>query len=96
MNRYQLSKRAESELTDIFIFGIERFGFRQADTYVEELKQTFQLIADYPAIGTPAPEIGSGIRRRVHVSHVVLYDPETDPILVHAIVHGSSASRMKL
>jgi plasmid stabilization system protein ParE len=62
MSEYALTKRAEAEadLFDIFLFGDEQFGERQAELYAAELGHTFQLLADNPRIGREAEAIALG------------------------------------
>jgi toxin ParE1/3/4 len=49
MSEYALTKRTEVDLFDIFLFGYEQFGARQAEIHAAELEHTFQLLADNPA-----------------------------------------------
>jgi toxin ParE1/3/4 len=54
MSEYALTKQAEADLFDIFLFGYEQFGARQAEIYAAELGHTFQLLADNPRMGREA------------------------------------------
>lgn len=54
MNSYRLTARAESEILDIFIYGIEQFGLRQARLYKDDMEDCFQLLVDNPRMGRPA------------------------------------------
>ncbi|ESQ75040.1 type II toxin-antitoxin system RelE/ParE family toxin [Asticcacaulis sp. AC402] len=54
MSGYRLSLRAETDLLDIFIFGIEQFGVVQAEIYQEQLTHCFELLAESPRLGRPA------------------------------------------
>jgi toxin ParE1/3/4 len=60
MIEYALTKRAEVDLFDIFLFGYEQFGARQAENYAAELQHAFQLLADNPRMG---PRSGGGSAR---------------------------------
>lgn len=44
MKQYRLSKRAENDLLNIFIYGIERFGLIQAEKYNSELDNYFGIL----------------------------------------------------
>jgi plasmid stabilization system protein ParE len=57
MSEYALTRRAEADLFDIFLFGYEQFGVRQAEIYAAELEHTFQLLADNPRMGREAAAI---------------------------------------
>ncbi|WFS66827.1 type II toxin-antitoxin system RelE/ParE family toxin [Agrobacterium leguminum] len=96
MNSYRLTKQAESEILDIFIYGVEQFGLRQAHFYKNEMKSCFQLLGDNPRMGRLAPAIGEGVRRHEHGSHIILYEIDGAGVLILTVVHGRSIRRLKL
>jgi len=96
VNSYRLTERAEAEILEIFLYGIEQFGVRQARLYKDDMEYCFQLLAETPHMGRPAPMIAEGIRRHEHQSHVILYEPTPDGVLILAVVHGRSVRRLKL
>ncbi|MBS0258310.1 MULTISPECIES: type II toxin-antitoxin system RelE/ParE family toxin [Agrobacterium] len=96
MSSYRLTKQAESEILDIFIYGVEQFGLRQAHFYKNELEGCFQLLGDNPRMGRLAPAIGEGVRRHEHGSHVIFYEIDVSGVLILTVVHGRSIRRLKL
>ncbi|WP_245472029.1 type II toxin-antitoxin system RelE/ParE family toxin [Rhizobium jaguaris] len=44
--------------------GIEKFGLRQADRYLDELIHRFELLADNPFMGRKAESIAPTARRQ--------------------------------
>ncbi|AVH41602.1 type II toxin-antitoxin system RelE/ParE family toxin [Agrobacterium tumefaciens] len=96
MSSYRLTKQAESEILDIFIYGVEQFGLRQAHFYKNELEGCFQLLGDNPRMGRLAPAIGEGVRRHEHGSHVIFYEIDGSGVLILTVVHGRSIRRLKL
>lgn len=96
MNSYRLTKRAETELLDIFLYGIEQFGLAQARLYSDDMARCFQLLADTPLMGRPALAIADGVRRHEHKSHVILYEIDGSDIVILAVIHGRSVRRLKL
>lgn len=96
MSDYALTKRAEADLFDVFLFGFEQFGARPAEIYAAELEHTFQLLADNPRMGREAESIAPGVRRHEHGSHVILYEISADGVLILALVHASSIKRLTL
>ena len=94
MSDYGLTKRAEADLFDVFLFGYEQFGSKQAEAYAAELEHIFQLLADNPRMGREAEVISPGVRRHEHGSHTILYEEASGGVLVLAIVHGSSLKRL--
>ena len=96
MSEYVLTKRAEADLYDIFLFGYQQFGERQAEAYAAELERAFQLLANNPRMGRKAELIAQGVRRHEHRSHVILYEIAPDGVLILAVVHVSSIKRLSL
>lgn len=96
MSDYGLTKRAEGDLFDIFLFGYEQFGSKQAEAYAAELEGVFQLLADNPRMGREAATVSPGVRRHEHRSHVILYEEASSGVLILAIVHSSSVKRLAL
>ncbi len=56
MAEFVLTKRAEADLYDLALFGLERFGERQVEAYLAELDRVFGLLADHP-------RMAAGLRR---------------------------------
>lgn len=96
MSRYRLSKRAQRDLFDIFIFGIQQFGERQAEAYAASLEHCFSLLGDNPRMGRLAETIAPAVRRHEHRAHIVLYEQSEEGVLILAVVHGASVRRLRL
>ncbi|MFH1793784.1 MAG: type II toxin-antitoxin system RelE/ParE family toxin [Pseudomonadota bacterium] len=96
MSEVRLSKRAGANLRDIYLFGIEQFGRRQAEKYRLELDECFAMLARHPRIGRTSQSIRAGVRRHEHGSHVILYREENDGILIVAVLHSRSIRGLKL
>nr|WP_256477690.1 type II toxin-antitoxin system RelE/ParE family toxin [Aurantimonas marianensis] len=91
-----MTERAEAEIFEIFLFGIEQFGTAQARRYKDELMHCFERLGDNPRMGRAANSLAPGVRRHEHRSHVILYEIERPGILILAVVHGRSLRRLKL
>lgn len=97
MSSYRLTRQAEDDILDIFLYGIEQFGPQQARRYKDDLARCFEALARTPRMGRLAPAIGVGVRRHEHASHVILYEiDDHGGILILAIVHGRSIQRLKI
>ncbi len=96
MSDFRLTERAVSELFDIFLFGYEQFGSKQAEAYAADLEHVFQLLADNPRMGREAKTISAGVRRHEHGSHVILYEEAPGGVLILAVVHVSSVRGLVL
>lgn len=96
MSSFRLSQRADSDLLDIFVYGIEQFGEAQAERYQIDMTRCFGLLADNPRMGRPADSIAPGVRRHEHASHVILYEEDADGVLILAVVHGRNVRHLKV
>ena len=96
MSNYRLTVRAEDDLLDIFLFGLEQFGLMQAERYKAGFERCFTILADNPKLGRTANAVAPGLRRHEHESHIVLYEEAEDGVLIVALVHGRSVRRLKI
>ena len=88
MTRVKLSHDAERDLIDIYLFGLEHFGVRQAERYLERISSKIELAADNPSFGADYGSVTEGLRRYEVVSHAVYYRSTPSGILVLRILHG--------
>ncbi len=51
MSGFFLSKDAEEDLQDIYIFSDENWGEKQAEKYIFDLYAAFELIGENPKLG---------------------------------------------
>jgi toxin ParE1/3/4 len=92
----RLTKRARDDLFDIFLFGYQQFGERQAERYAAGLEHAFSLLAANPRMGREAKSVGPGIRRHEHGSHVVFYEETSEGVLILAVLHARSLLKISL
>lgn len=87
MAEYRLSKQAESDLLDIHRLTVSKFGHYQADAYHAGLERSFDLLANFPRMGTSADEVIPGFRRFRFQSHYIFYTDEIDHVFIRALIH---------
>lgn len=90
MNEYRLTRDADADLLELFLYGFETFGLAQAEDYRDSMARCFQLLADNPRLGRKADEIARGARRHEHARHVIFYDEQPYGVLITAIIHERS------
>jgi toxin ParE1/3/4 len=96
MTSYVLSRRAEDDLTSVFVAGFALFGARQAELYAREMEATFALLAAHPQMGRDASRIAPQVRRHEHGAHVILYEAIPDGVRILAVVHRASVRHLSL
>ncbi len=70
---YKLSKSAQQDLIQIALYGDVRFGIIQSDSYRDQLKKRFSLIAESPMMYPAVDHIRTGYRRSVCEAHSIYY-----------------------
>lgn len=94
MNEYRLTRDADTDLLELFLYGFETFGLARAEDYRDSMIRCFGLLADNPKLGRRADEFAPGGRRHEHARHVIFYDEQPYGVLIIAIVHERSMRRL--
>lgn len=87
--RYKITREADKDLSEIYVYGFLNFGERQAETYFSELENCFQLLSETPFICRERLEFTPPVRIHNHGRHLVVYVVQDDQILVVRILHDS-------
>ncbi len=83
---YRLSKRAEKDLENIALYSIQNFGIEQARLYRDGLFKTFDMICEFPMIGSDQNRIKKNARRQVYESHTIYYRVDHKAIFILRIL----------
>ncbi|HRO24668.1 MAG TPA: type II toxin-antitoxin system RelE/ParE family toxin [Promineifilum sp.] len=86
-NSFRLTRYAERDILDIYLFTLEHFGPAQADKYTSDLFARFSAIATQPTLGRDFGDIHPDARRLNQGSHAIYYRPDADGILILRILH---------
>lgn len=70
---YKLSNESENDISEIYEYGIEKFGLGQAQEYLIGLHQLFQTLAENTNIGRDASEFYPSLKRFAYRSHMIFY-----------------------
>lgn len=73
MGAYKLSKECEIDISEIYEYGIEKFGLKQAQEYLMGLHDLFQTLAEKSGMGRDASEFYPSLKQFVYKSHRVFY-----------------------
>lgn len=68
-----LSKDAEQDIADIYVYSFEQFGEAQAESYYQALEEHFDSLARNPALGRDFSFVKTNVRRTNCVSHALYY-----------------------
>lgn len=87
MARYELARRADRDLVDIYAYSVAAFGEKKADEYLLSLRDCFLRLATSPSLARSADKIRPGYFRFQHASHVVFFVRIQDGIRVMRVLH---------
>lgn len=89
MASYIFTAQAEQDLEAIIDFTIQRWGKTQANTYLNNLCEKAQTLADNPALGLPRDSLAQDLLSFPHQSHIIFYLPQADGIAIVRVLHAS-------
>ena len=84
----RLSREARADLQQVYLQGLELFGSRQADDYIEGLFAKLDLLAHFPQLGGARPELCADVHVIFYKSHAILYRIDDADVFVRSIRHG--------
>lgn len=86
---YRLTRKADADVVDIYLYGARTFGTAQAERYHEGLVRAFGQIAADPHLARERTDLTPPVRLSGYESHVIIYriEPNRD-ILIVRILHG--------
>lgn len=87
MNTYRLTPAAQRDLSSIWDYTTDRWGPRQAETYVVELRAAIERLAADPERGRTCDDLRAGYRRYGIGSHVLFYVARPDGVDIIRILH---------
>ena len=87
MAKFELTQSADRDLTEIYAYSFHQFGERQADEYLQSLRDCFALLAEMPTLGRSIDYFRTGYQRFEHKSHSVFYVSIDDGIRIMRVLH---------
>ena len=84
---YELSRLAQQDLEEIWIFTAENWSIDQANKYYELIVNELELICDSPHRGVKLLKTKGTHRIRKVKSHLIVYKVEQNVIWVDRILH---------
>ena len=89
MRRLVVSKRAEADLREIWLYSLRNWGAAQADRYLDELDGGLQKCRNDPERGKQRDDVRPGYWSRSIRRHVAFYTFTDVEVLVQRVLHGS-------
>ena len=92
MADFELSRRSDEDLDEIYLFSYQRFGEARADAYLLALEERLHALAEQPLLGRRIEHIRAGYFRCEHGSHAIFYKLRDGGITVIRVLHRSMDS----
>lgn len=87
-SRVRLSALADQDLDAILDRGVLEFGADVTATWLAGFNDVLALLADYPFSGRQRPDLGpDNLRSRAYRSHVLIYQPSDEEVLIVRLLH---------
>jgi toxin ParE1/3/4 len=90
MLEIQKSKKARSDLKEIWKYSFDQWGESRADSYYDTLDKAMSQIARTPDIGKPREAIKRGLRGYHAGRHIIYYTVHTTHVYVLRVLHDRS------
>lgn len=87
MNKLIIRPAARREITDIWLYTVDRWGTEQADAYVRQIETAITRAREFPNIGSAVYGLPSAYRKMKSGSHRVVYRCTDDTLIVVRILH---------
>jgi len=87
--RFQVSKKAERELDEIFVYWARRAGLQVADKLIDSIEDRFTLLSDYPLIGRGWDELAPGVLCFLAGNYLIHYRRRRGIIQILHVFHAA-------
>jgi len=84
---FRLTRDAQKDLTTIRRYTVETWGQEQSRTYLQGIRDTIELLAEFPGQGVDRQDVGEGVFSFPCGSHMLYYRLEMKQLVVFAVLH---------
>jgi len=87
MTKYTLSKKASTDLANIFQYTYKNFAINQAGSYLSELERCFIMLSNEPELAHKVEDIRKGYFRYLFRKHAVYFKIRKSDIFIVRVLH---------
>src|SRR5690606_29851272 len=84
---FRLTRDAQKDLTAIRRYTLETWGAEQSRRYLQGMRETIELLAEFPGQGTAREEVGKGVLSFPYGGYMLYYRLEKRQLVVFAVLH---------
>ncbi|PPJ47297.1 type II toxin-antitoxin system RelE/ParE family toxin [Rhizobium sp. KAs_5_22] len=85
---YRTTVEADRDIIEIYVLGAQQFGVAQSERYVDELFDSFELLAENPQMARERRELNPPMRLYPYHAHLIAYLVRDGDILIVRVLHG--------
>ena len=89
MTRYRVSRDADLDLDEIFLYWVQRAGPDAADRLIDSITDRFWPVGENPDAGRPADEIAAGVKCFPAGKYLIYYRRTRRGTEILHIFHGA-------
>ncbi|MGR9248386.1 type II toxin-antitoxin system RelE/ParE family toxin [Rhizobium leguminosarum] len=86
--KYRTTVEADQDIVELYVLGAEQFGALQSERYVDDLFDTFELLAENPRMARERRELNPPMRLHPYRAHMIAYTIREESILIVRVLHG--------
>ena len=86
---YRVSKDAQRDLDEIFLYWARRAGLRVADRLIDSITDRFWILGEHPDAGRPSEDIAAGVRCFPAGKYLIYYRKTRKGTDILHIFHGA-------
>ena len=87
--RYRVSRDAEHDLGEVFLYWAERAGLKIADRLIDSITDRFWLLGEHPDAGRSAEDIAAGVKCFPAGKYLIYYRKTRRRVDILHIFHGA-------
>lgn len=91
--RYRVTRGAERDLDEVYLYWAKRAGLEAADRLIESLVDRFWLLGEYPDAGRPSEDIAAGVRCFPAGQYLIYYRVTRRRTDILHVFHGARDQR---
>lgn len=92
--RYRVSRNAQQDLDEIFLYWTKRAGLKVADRLMDSITDRFWLLGEHPNAGRSAEDIAPGVRCFPAGKHLIYYRPTQRVTNILHNFHGAKDQKV--
>jgi len=92
--RYRVSRNAERDLDDIFLYWAKRAGLKVADRLIDSIADRFWLLGEHPDAGKRAEDMAAGVKCFPAGTYLIYYRKTRRGTDILHIFHSARDQKM--